>query len=98
MPLARKWVSLIVLGILGLGAASFSQDSPAPVLQFLHQTIDWYRGLVMEQQVATEPRDLAFVHAHREVANQVVRLAFEFARVQAESLAKQNAAATDNAD
>jgi small-conductance mechanosensitive channel len=53
------------------------------VLQFLDQTIDWYHGLSVQQQIATTPTDLAILYDNRQVAAQSVRLAFEFARAEA---------------
>ena len=53
------------------------------MLQFLDQTIDWYRGLAVQQQIATTPTDFAILYDNRQAATQAVRLAFEFARAQA---------------
>jgi small-conductance mechanosensitive channel len=61
----------------------------AQVIQVLDQTIDWYRTLGVQQQVATEPSDLLILNDNRQIANQVVGLAFEIARTDAELLAKQ---------
>ena len=59
------------------------------VIQVLDQTIDWYRTLGVQQQVANEPSDLLILNDNRQIANQVVGLAFEIARTDAELLAKQ---------
>jgi small-conductance mechanosensitive channel len=88
----------LCLAAVGLaGAAAQSPAAPAPVapmsgprvIQVLDQTIDWYRTLGVQQQAATEPSDLLILYDNRQTANQVIDLAFEIARANAEILAKQ---------
>jgi small-conductance mechanosensitive channel len=62
------------------------------ILQLLNRTINWYRQLAIEQQVVTEADDITFADDNRRVAPQVVQLAFEFARQQAQVAAKQTKA------
>ncbi len=91
-------LSLVILTMSG-GVRVLPQDSPSPaspgaisasqVIQFLNQTVKWYRQLSVEQQIATEPDDQVVVHNNRQVADQVVRLSFDFARAEANALAKQ---------
>src|SRR6202140_5031957 len=79
------------------GAPVASPPAPAMVapitgqqiIQVLDQTLDWYRTLGIQQQVATEPGDLLILYGNRQTANQVIGLAFELARADAEILAKQ---------
>src|ERR1700722_16779609 len=59
------------------------------VIQVLDQTIAWYRPLGIQQQAAGEPSDLLILYDNRQTANQVIGLAFELARANAEILAKQ---------
>ncbi len=59
------------------------------VIQVLDQTVDWYRTLGVQQQTANEPSDLFILYDNRQTANQVIGLAFEIARANAEILAKQ---------
>jgi small-conductance mechanosensitive channel len=87
---ARQLYRAILVGsCVSLAAAAAPQNtartplSAAQLLQFLDQTIDWYRGLAVQQQIATTPTDLAILYDNRQVATQAVRLAFEFARAQA---------------
>lgn len=96
------WLLLtaIILGMCG-GVLALPQNSPPPVLsqpisasqviQFLNQTIKWYRHLSAEQRIASEPDDQLVVYNNRQVADQVVRLSFDFARAEADILAKQAA-------
>lgn len=64
------------------------QIGPQDVIGFLNQTIGWYRHLSVEQELASEPADVLFLDDNRQMANQVVRLSFDFARAQAEAFAK----------
>ena len=96
------WLLLtaIILG-MGGGVLALSQNSPPPassqpisasqVIQFLNQTIKWYRHLSAEQRIASEPDDQLVVYNNRQVADQAVRLSFDFARAEADTLAKQAA-------
>jgi small-conductance mechanosensitive channel len=61
------------------------------IIEVLDQTIDWYRTLGIQQQAASEPSDLLILYDNRQTANQVIGLAFEIARANAEILAKQPA-------
>ena len=65
-----------------------SQPTSAQITQFLGETIDWYRQSQQEQRIATEPSDLGFSADNRRMANQVVKLAFDFARQEEQQLAK----------
>jgi small-conductance mechanosensitive channel len=59
------------------------------IIQMLDQTIDWYRTLGIQQQAANEPSDWLILYDNRQTANQVIGLAFDIARANAEILAKQ---------
>ena len=94
-----KWrirIGIVILGIanvvfipqLGTGQQSPSLRSQ-DVVQALNQTLDWYRRLIVERQIATEPGDAMILNDNRRIADQVVRLAFDFARAQAEFIEKQ---------
>src|SRR6185503_18156677 len=94
--------SLIILGLMPYTASQSPPSKPstaspaAPagvqptdIIEFLSRTISWYRQLAVEQQLATEPADLTFAQENRRVAAQVVELAFDYARAQAQLLEKQ---------
>jgi len=68
--------------------APVSQD-PAKIIDFLSDTISWYRELAAEQKLASEPSDVTFIQENRRVADQVVQQAFEYARNQAQLQARQ---------
>src|SRR5215813_3091365 len=93
-PLILALLALILCGIYRLGLA----QSPAPpanlpgshdVTGFLNQSIDWYRQIVTEEQVANDPSDVLFVNDDRQTTKQILRLSFDFARADAQLLAGQ---------
>jgi Mechanosensitive ion channel len=71
--------------------ASVSVLTGDQVVQILDATVDWYRTLGTQQQNATQPSDLLILYANRQTADQVVGLAFEIARANAELLSSDAA-------
>ena len=59
------------------------------VLQILDETVDWYRTLGTQQQSSTQPSDLLILYANQQTATQVVNLAFDLARANAELLSSE---------
>lgn len=59
------------------------------MIQILDETVDWYRTLGTQQQNATQPSDLLILFANRETADQVVSLAIDLARANAELLSSE---------
>ncbi len=93
---ARTTWRLVVLAsiVISVSAIALSQNisvnsDSSQVIQFLNQTIDWYRHVTAAQQVATEPDDLLAVSGNARMADEIVRLAFDFARTDVEVAAKQ---------
>jgi hypothetical protein len=78
-------------------AAPPAPMSAAEVIQMLDATVDWYRTLGIQQQIADEPSDLLSLSENRQIANQVVGLAFDVARASADQLVEgASDAAADN--
>ncbi len=67
--------------------------SGTEVIQLLDDTVDWYRTLAVQQQLADEPSDLLILSENRQIANQVIGLAFDVARASADLIANESAAA-----
>jgi small-conductance mechanosensitive channel len=67
------------------------------LVQILDQTVDWYRTLGIQQQSATQPSDLLLLYANRQTADNVVRLAFQIARANAELLSSEASSAQASA-
>ena len=99
-------ITLLVCIVLIVGAisgrAQFDSNAAKPsatpatnggtedIIPFLNQTIVWSRQLGTEQQLVSEPSDALFLTDSRQIADQVIRLAFDFARARAQALAAQN--------
>jgi small-conductance mechanosensitive channel len=98
-PLFILSVILFLAGISG--RAQLDENAPVKdanatpaagsedIIPFLNQTIVWSRQLTAEQQLVSEPSDALFLNDSRQVADQVVKLAFDFARARAQALASQ---------
>lgn len=71
-------------------------DQPDDILKFLNQAVVWYRLLNTQQQLVNEPSDAVFLSDNRQIADQVVRLSFEFARAEAQQLTSSAAATSQN--
>ena len=73
---------------------SVSPLTAAQLIEILDETVDWYRTLGLQQQSATQPSDLLLFYANRQTADNVVRLAFQIARANAELLSSEASAAS----
>jgi small-conductance mechanosensitive channel len=83
---------LAFVAVCGAAIACAAVTSPDAhqTLGFLNQTIDWYRHLGSEEQLADQPTDVLFVYNDRDIASQVLSLSFDFARANAQILAAAN--------
>jgi len=68
------------------------------VVQILDETVDWYRTLGVQQQAATQPSDLLLLYANRQTADRIMKLAFDFARANAELLSSEAGVKKEAAD
>jgi small-conductance mechanosensitive channel len=96
----RKTASFLLAALLlfFVPAAPQSATSGAPstgeeIIPFLDQTLIWYRQLNAQQQLVSAPSDVLFLNDNRQVADQIVRLSFQFARMRAQALGTQSAPA-----
>ncbi len=85
----RRLVSFVTVFVVCLcSGLTFSQNPPEgasktpAIISYLTETIHWYRGTVVEQQIANEPSDITFADDNRRISGQIVRLAFDFARLE----------------
>jgi len=100
-------VVLLFGGLLGAVAAPAQSISPPSlpppaqdpdqIIRFLSQIVAWHRQLGAEVPVS-QASDLATVQENRTIADQVVQLAFEYARTQAQLQAKHPGAQQPQAD
>jgi small-conductance mechanosensitive channel len=70
-------------------AQQVSGNDGQAIMSFLNQTIVWYRQLTAEQQLATEPSDVLYLNDDKQLADEIVRLSFDFARARAQMLGAQ---------
>ena len=70
----------------GTNGVSSSGDE---IIPFLNQCVVWHGELDAQQQLTSEPSDVLFLRDNRQLADQIVRLSFDFARAQAQALANQ---------
>jgi small-conductance mechanosensitive channel len=93
----KIWLTAAAMLIAAPGLAFAQESTPASssedIISFLNQTIVWSRQLSTQQQLVTEPSDALFLNDNRQLANQVVKLSFDFARARAQALASQPAGA-----
>src|SRR5260370_6909379 len=68
--------------------SSYQLPSAAQVMGYLLQSVNWYRHVYAERQVASDPGDLVFLNDNQAIEGQIVKLSFEFAKVEA-ALAKR---------
>ena len=78
---------------VGASAAPLPPDAKT-VISYLSDVINWYGHLGVEAQLVSEPDETLFFADDRQIAGEVLRLAFEYARAQAAFLAKTNPSAT----
>jgi hypothetical protein len=73
---------------------SYQLPSDAQVIGYLLQSVNWYRHVYSERQVASDPGDLVFLNDNQAIETQIVELSFEFAKADA-ALAKTAASPHD---
>lgn len=94
----RRYATLLLVLATAVSLASSDDDQPAQqsegqkLIGFLNQTIVWYRDFNNLQQWANESSDVVFLNDNRGVADEVVRLAFDYARTRAQVIASTESA------
>ncbi len=95
---ARQFSRFLILGLVAVGPGLLlAGDNPAPsepdqIIAFLNQSIVWYRQLAAQQQLAEGPSDAIVLNENRQLADQVVRQSFEYARARARAITKNSKA------
>lgn len=80
-------IIFLVVSVLCFSSPAIPQGQPPAVdpsriVQFLSQTIVWYHQLGTQQQLVSNANDAIFVSGNRQMADEVVRLVFQFARTE----------------
>jgi Mechanosensitive ion channel len=73
---------------------SYQLPSDAQVIGYVLQSVNWYRHVYTERQVASDSGDLVFLNDNQAIESQIVKLSFEFARADV-ALAKTAASRHD---
>jgi len=71
-------------------SAAASPPDAQTVISYLSDVISWYGHLSVEAQLVRDPDEILFFADDRQVAGEVLRLAFDYARKQAKFIAKTN--------
>jgi hypothetical protein len=78
------FVSATLVGGLAAGSPqTYELPSNEQVVGYLLQSVNWYRHVYAEQQVANGPAGLIFLDDNRGIELQIVKLSFEFAKSDA---------------
>ncbi|HKS73118.1 MAG TPA: mechanosensitive ion channel domain-containing protein [Terriglobales bacterium] len=89
---------LCLLSVVPATAMADTPSEPQSLINFLNQTIVWYRQLSAQQQLANQPSDVLFLSDNRQLADQIVARSFEFARTRAQALAAAGTTSVPSAD
>ena len=78
-------VAAVMAGGLSAGTppSTYQLPSNSEVIGYLLQSVNWYRHVYTERQVANEPADLMFLDDNQAIERQIVKLSFEFAKAHA---------------
>jgi small-conductance mechanosensitive channel len=63
--------------------STYQLPSNSEVIGYLLQSVNWYRHVYAERQVANEPTDFMFLDDNQAIERQIVKLSFEFAKADA---------------
>jgi Mechanosensitive ion channel len=63
--------------------STYQLPSNSEVIGYLVQSVNWYRHVYAERQVANEPTDFMFLDDNQAIEQQIVKLSFEFAKADA---------------
>jgi small-conductance mechanosensitive channel len=74
--------------------AAVSPTDPQTVIAYLTDVLNWYRHLGVEAQLVVEPNEMLYFAADRQVANDILNLAFDYARTQAKFIAQSTGKTT----
>ena len=75
-------------GAVKAGASAATTVDPQAVIAYLNDVINWYRHLGAEEQLVSEPSEVLFFSSDAQTADQILDLAFESARAQADLIEK----------
>src|SRR5580698_9573661 len=89
---AQVAVGCAIVAVAMAGSGRVAADTPpstyqlpsnSEVIGYLLQSVNWYRHVYTERQVANESADLVFLDDNQAIERQIVKLSFEFAKADA---------------
>jgi hypothetical protein len=89
---AQVAVGCAIVAVAMAGSGRVAADTPpstyqlpsnSEVIGYLLQSVNWYRHVYTERQVANETADLMFLDDNQAIERQIVKLSFEFAKANA---------------
>jgi len=63
--------------------STYQLPSNSEVIGYVLQSVNWYRHVYTERQVANEPADLVFLDDNQAIERQIMKLSFDFAKADA---------------
>jgi small-conductance mechanosensitive channel len=63
--------------------STYQLPSNSEIIGYLLQSVNWYRRVYVERQVANEPADFMFLDDNQAIERRIVKLSFEFAKADA---------------
>jgi Mechanosensitive ion channel len=78
-------VAIVISGCLSADTTqnSYQLPSNSEVIGYLLQSVNWYRHVYTERQLANEPADLMFLDDNQPIERLIVKLSFDFAKAEA---------------
>jgi small-conductance mechanosensitive channel len=92
----RWWILALCLPLVptfGVPENAPTARDQQEIIDFLNRSIEWYQRSESLERIATGPADTFFVNSNRPVAEQIVRLSFDFARAKAAIVGESQATA-----
>lgn len=77
---------LLILSAITGAPQGEAPSEPQNIIAFLNQSIVWYQQQPELQKIATQPNEILLYGQNRQLADQALRLSFDFARMRAEML------------
>jgi uncharacterized phage infection (PIP) family protein YhgE len=90
---------LLVILVPNGGLSAVNATSPidqTQITDFLNETINWYQRIAVEQPEAPSPNDILFAASNAPLADQVVKLSFDFGHAGAELLGQTTTGTTSS--
>jgi hypothetical protein len=92
----RCLATLLVILVSNWGLFAVSATSPidhTQIVDFLNETVNWYQQIAVGQPESPSPNDILFAASNAPLADQVVKLSFDFGHAGADLLGQTSSGA-----